>query len=198
MSFKSVSRPGEIGRENGMVYAIKKSWFARTCLLLVGVLLLTVSLGMVVEVLVNQAGGPLNPASLMPLLLIPILPAAAGIFNLWALYSAAYEIRQPHLLISFGLFRWRIPLAAITEVRPKQGFSSDWGWSVALSLDRLVIKYRKTNGRAAFPVIISPENKFGFMLELAEAVPALEACTDGALRLPPRATVAVGREKEAP
>jgi hypothetical protein len=171
-----------------MVYPFKKNGLSRVGLLVTGVALLAFGLGIPVLVLQQQPGWPPNLVD--PRLLLPPLMAGLSANLLWAFFSATCEIRPPDLLINFGLLRWRIPLAAITEARPKRGLSSDWGWSVALSLDRVVIKYRTASGRRAMPVILSPQNKFGFLLELAEAVPALQPCADGTLRLPSEAVVA--------
>ena len=49
-----------------------------------------------------------------------------------------------------------------------------FGLGLSWSLDMLHIKCRKPNGGQAFPVSISPEDKEGFLQELAGAVPGLQ------------------------
>jgi hypothetical protein len=75
-------------------------------------------------------------------------------------FPMTYGVDDSYLLVRHGLVRRRIPLAAITEVRPTHNPLS----SPALSLDRLRITY----GKGLFKsVMISPADKRGFLTELA-------------------------------
>ena len=85
-----------------------------------------------------------------PVLLFPgLFLSVVGGLILWAYFSTSYEITPPNLLVRFGPLRWTIPLEGITQVERKKGMSPDWAWGAAWSLDRVVIKYRKRNGRTA-------------------------------------------------
>lgn len=117
------------------------------------------------------------------LVLIPVLEVATVIWSLisgdtaailWSVGSAVfivvlyalvvipvrYGISDRELIIRFGLIRQRVPLAAITEVRPTRSPLS----SPALSLDRLAIRTRKGFLPAAQ---ISPANREQFLKTLA-------------------------------
>jgi hypothetical protein len=94
-----------------------------------------------------------------------------GVVILWAFFSTSCEITLSHLLVRFGPLRWRIPLEAIVDAVPKRGMSSELVWGLAWSLDRVVIKYRRKSGRMAWlGLAVSPEDKAGFLDELAQAV----------------------------
>jgi hypothetical protein len=62
-------------------------------------------------------------------------------------------------------FRWRTPYGEIEEVRPTRKIWS----SAALSMDRLYVRHR----RAHLSSFISPEDKEGFMRDLASRSPDL-------------------------
>jgi len=104
------------------------------------------------------------------LLLPGLLLTALGMLNLWAFLATSYQITQADLLIRFGPLRCHIPLIAIAEIVPSGTLAPDRGWGLAWSLDRLVIRYRKGNGKLAFMgIVISPEDKDGFLHHLAQA-----------------------------
>ena len=97
----------------------------------------------------------------------------AGLLALWAYFSTSCEITLTDLIVRLGPLRWRIPLKAIADVAPKKTISPDRAWGLTWSLDRLIIKYRKRSGRVAFlGLAVSPEDKDGFLQELAEATNA--------------------------
>ena len=83
----------------------------------------------------------------------------------WILESTRYELGASELVIRSGPFRWTIPLASIREVAPTNNPLS----SPALSLDRLLIRYP---GRS-LGIMISPEDKEGFLRELVLRSPGL-------------------------
>lgn len=122
-----------------------------------------------------------------------ILLLLFGLFFLWALLATAYEISSSHVVIRFGPLRWRIRIDEIVEAAPTSSVRLVLGGTharFALSADAVLIKYRKKNGKKWLGVIepavlISPQDKTGFLKTLAEASPNLEQSEDGGIRLPP-------------
>lgn len=102
-----------------------------------------------------------EPAFVAPLLLV------AGTFQLHVLYATHYTFEGEALVVRASLFRWRVPLAAIESIEPTRNPLS----SPACSLDRLLIRY---GGKR---IIISPEDRTGFLRALAQRVPRLEQGT---------------------
>lgn len=77
-------------------------------------------------------------------------------------YPLYYEIGDALLIIRCGiLIRLKIPLDSIEGARPTRNPLSAPAWS----LDRLQIDYRKNDGVQY--ALISPEDKTGFMREIA-------------------------------
>lgn len=103
-----------------------------------------------------------------------ILLLGIGGLLLWIWAGTSYEIGETELVSRVGPFRFRIPLKAIEEVVSTRGFHPVVGIGLAWSLDMLHVKYRRPSGRPAWPVSISPEDKTGFLHELAAAVPGLK------------------------
>jgi hypothetical protein len=166
-----------------VVYPVKKDWWIACLLFAIGLVMVGISVGAPVLLIVNP-GRPAPPEAFLIVAAVSVLQGCIGVF-LWSLlFKSSCAISPPDLVVRLGPFGFRIPLVAIVEVVPKRGISPDWGWGLSLSTDRLSVRYRKANGRIAFPIIISPERKFDFLLELAEAVPELQAGDDGSLRLP--------------
>ena len=95
--------------------------------------------------------------------------AAAG-FMLWVLYGTSYTLTKSELLIRCGPFRMRFPLADVESVTPTRNPLS----SPACSLDRLSIRGRAKRRR----VLISPEPKDRFLMELAKRCPGLRLAGD--------------------
>ena len=94
----------------------------------------------------------------------------SGLF-LVALYALLvwpvnYTLTEDKLVIRFGVVRFRIPYATISEVKPTRSILS----SPALSLDRLFIDHTGKTGFA----MISPADKESFLTELAERAPHLK------------------------
>ncbi|UCG24067.1 MAG: PH domain-containing protein [Chloroflexota bacterium] len=86
-------------------------------------------------------------------------------FCLSILRNTYYVLEGDRLLIRSGWFRWRTKLADIEEVIPSR---KAWS-SAALSLDRLYVRHRNLRSSS----YISPEDKEGFMRDLASRSPAL-------------------------
>jgi hypothetical protein len=98
----------------------------------------------------------------------------AVLFVAWIWTATDYTLTSAELLVRSGPFRWRVPLAEIREVTPTHNPLS----SPALSLDRLEIRY----GRMGF-LLISPEDKDGFLRSLVAQAPHLALRGDHAVRL---------------
>ncbi len=75
----------------------------------------------------------------------------------WVLLATHYTFERRELLVRSGPFRWRIPVAEITNIKPTSNPLS----SPALSLDRLRIEY----GRGRW-IMVSPHDKEGFLREV--------------------------------
>ena len=108
-----------------------------------------------------QAGGYL--------LFVGTLVAASVLLLTYPLY---YEITSSRLVVRSGIMRTEIPLSCIEQVRPTRNPLSAPAWS----FDRLRIDYRKNSG-ASF-MLISPEDKAGFMRDLVGSVAGLEVRGD--------------------
>src|SRR5262249_48997467 len=164
-----------------MIYRAKKDWWLAGNLAVVG--LVMIGFGIALPFLDTGDPRQPNPAHPVPAPLAGLLVGSIGMVPLWMFVSAGYEIAPPDLGVPFGPVRRRIPLWERVEAVPKRTLTHDWGWGMALSLDRLRIKYRKASGRMALPVIISPADRDRFLAELAAAAPRLHFTEDGALRL---------------
>ncbi len=146
-----------------MIYRSKKDWWL---VLLVLPIMFGIAVGGIV--LVSLAVIQVVP---LPFVVEGLAMTAIGVLILWAFFSTSCEITSSDLVVRFGPLRWQIPLGAIVDAVPKKGMSSELAWGLAWSLDRVVIKYRKKSGRRAWlGLAISPEDKEGFLGELAQAV----------------------------
>lgn len=99
---------------------------------------------------------------LLGLALSPLLLVSVGL-PVWVLRATSYTFGATDLDVRCGPFAWRIPLREIRAVTPTRNPLS----SPALSLDRLRIDYGRMSS-----MMISPEDKEGFMTELRKRVPA--------------------------
>jgi Bacterial PH domain len=77
-------------------------------------------------------------------------------------FPLRYGLDDTHLLVRFGVCRRRIPLAAISEVRPTHNPLRS---APALSLDRLHVQYGQGFFKA---MMISPTDRNGFLDDLAQ------------------------------
>lgn len=75
-----------------------------------------------------------------------------------------YELHPSELVVRFGLVRRRVPYARITEVKPSRSILA----SPALSLDRIEIRHGPH-----LPVLISPDDRERFLLDLDRLTPQL-------------------------
>lgn len=92
-------------------------------------------------------------------------------------YPLNYEITETHLVARSGVMRWKVPLSSIEEVRPSRNPASAPAWS----LDRLKVTYLKD--AAARSLYVSPEDKGGFLRDLADRTPGLQVQGDRAARV---------------
>ena len=100
-----------------------------------------------------------TPAPLLRRVALLVLLLAVAGFMLWVLYRTRYTFIDEMLLIRCGPFRYRVPLGEIDAVRPSRNPLS----SPACSLDRLLITWKGGRKR----ILISPDDKAGFLRELA-------------------------------
>jgi hypothetical protein len=100
----------------------------------------------------------------------------AGLAVLLTTYPLDYEITGTELVTRCGFVRWRVPLAAIQEVRPTRSAASAPAWS----LDRLRVEYLR-GGRTRV-LLVSPEDRRAFLRDLADAAPGLELRGERAVR----------------
>jgi len=91
-----------------------------------------------------------------------------GAIVLWLTCPLYYKITSSELVVRSGFMHWRIPLSSIEEVHPTRNPLSSPAWS----LDRLQVDYRKDTKTGS--ILISPEDKQGFMRELAASAVGLE------------------------
>lgn len=147
-----------------MTYPSKKDWWISLILFAISLMDFGIGGVMLYEAAVQAA----------PPLLAGFLPFLVAALLLWIYASTGCNISPPDLVLRSGPFWFTIPLDAIAEVKQKSTFSLELAWNFALSQDRLFIKYRQPDGRMAlFGVAVSPEDKEGFLQELASEVPGL-------------------------
>jgi hypothetical protein len=107
-----------------------------------------------------------------------VIMFVVGLLIQWVFETTSYEITLTELIVRSGPLRWRIPLRSIYRVVDKKGLTPDRAWNPILSLDRLIIMYRRRTGRKAFfGIAISPKDKQGFLRELAERLDAHDPLT---------------------
>jgi hypothetical protein len=150
-----------------MVHYSKKDWW------LVGATLAAVgiplTLGLIFLVMVRASG---QTGSLLIL-----IGTVTGVVLLGLTYPLYYQITSSELIVRCGiLMRKHIPLASIDQVVPVRNPLSAPAWS----LDRLRVDYRQ-NGASTF-IIISPQDKFAFMQELASTDADLKMKDDRLIR----------------
>jgi hypothetical protein len=156
-----------VGEYASVIYPAKCDWWI-SCLV---VLLSLVQVGIGTLIAYDVATRAVTP---VPGLGVAALLVGIGGLLLWLWVGTSYEIGEKDLVNRLGPFHFRVPLNAIDEVILTRGFRLVFGLGLAWSLDMVHVKYRSTNRRRAWPVSISPQDKTGFLHELAEAVPGLK------------------------
>lgn len=121
--------------------------------------LFAISMGVVLIPII--AGAPI--AAIITLMAI-ILPTIA--FVLYTLFDTSYRINNEQLVIKCGFFyKSALDISEIKSIT----LTRNIGASPAASLDRLELKYGKWNS-----VVISPEDKAGFVNELLKINPNIK------------------------
>jgi hypothetical protein len=109
-------------------------------------------------VTVGVVGSPFLGLAISPLLLLSV------VLPVWLLLATNYTFNAADLDVRCGPFSWRVPLREIRAVTATRNPLS----SPVLSLDRLRIDFGHMRS-----IMISPEDKEGFMRELRKRVPAV-------------------------
>ncbi len=149
-----------------MIYPAKCDWWL-ACLF-VPVSLVPFCIGAMIAYQTATGAMPLLPG-----LVGTCVPFTVGGLLSWMYWGTSYEIGETELVNRLGPFRFRVPLTGIEEVVSTSGFCLVFGLGLSWSLDMLHVKYRKPSGRRGMTVSISPEDKTGFLQELAGVVPGL-------------------------
>jgi hypothetical protein len=111
----------------------------------------------------------------VPHLWVPgVILANVGALLLWILLGTRYEIGEHDLILRLGPLRWKLGLDTIVEIYSTNRLRNDFGWGLALSLDRVRIKCRNR----WLPFWISPESKTDFIAELRRANPHVQVVQD--------------------
>jgi hypothetical protein len=156
-----------------MIHRAKVAWWVNA--LFGGVALVLLTWGTLVLV------GVLATNSLAETLFIGLLQTGCAVLFALALlgcHKMRYEVTSADLIIRSGPFRTRVPLDAIVKVIPTNNPLS----APAPSLDRLEISYRRKDGATVF-TLIAPQDKEGFVRDLASVAPHLRRAGDDPLRL---------------
>ena len=104
-----------------------------------------------------------HPWTATLILYLPVLATVvAALLVNWVVFSTYYAMADDRLVVHSGPFCWRIPYRDITTVLESTSLRS----GPALSLDRLAVTFGR--GRV---MMISPQDKVGFMTELRLRAP---------------------------
>jgi len=103
---------------------------------------------------------PAELSASMPILIASLLFSGGMVFLVaWPVH---YTVTEEDLLIRFGIFKRRVPLATIIGISQSRDPTSSPAWS----LDRLRVEYlTPTNKTRA--VLVSPADKAGFLAALS-------------------------------
>ena len=107
-------------------------------------------------------------------MLVGCLTGAAVL--LWVLYGTGYTFTGDVLGVRSGPFRMTLPLAEIDSIVPVHNTLS----GPACSMDRLHIRYHHSDRT----LLVSPEDKPGFLHALIERCPHLTLAGDRVIRVP--------------
>jgi hypothetical protein len=165
-----------LSQSNPIVHYAKVDWWLAALIGGMGLFMAAISATILVIGLTKggmTSVGEVGPAG---------FPLCSGVLlglMLWGCYNVRYEITPSDLKLHFGpFFLAALPLDAIVAVYPTKNPLS----APAPSLDRLRVDYQKKNGRAWF-TLISPQDKEGFVRDLARAAPRLRVVGGDPLRL---------------
>lgn len=100
-------------------------------------------------------------------LLLPVVAVTfVAVVVVWIVLSTYYEFTRDLLVAHSGPFSWRIPLKDITGVRESRSVRS----GPALSMDRFEVAWGEGH-----ILLISPEDKTGFLAMLRRRAPQLSS-----------------------
>ena len=100
-------------------------------------------------------------------MMILLLILVASVFFIYWIYTGTYYVlNEDSLFVRSGPFKWDIDFAKIKSISPSNNPLS----GPALSLDRLSIELHESR----VPILISPEDKAGFLEALYAFCPQLE------------------------
>jgi hypothetical protein len=117
--------------------------------------------------------GSVAALTIRVVMLVGCLTGAAVL--LWVLYGTAYTFTGDVLSVRSGPFRMTLPLADIDSVVPVHNTLS----GPACSMDRLHIRYDHSDRT----LLVSPEDKPGFLHALIERCPHLALTGDHVIRV---------------
>ena len=147
--------PPMINHSENIYFRSKRDWW------IVGLIWLGVIVSVVGGIVPLLVGG----ASWAELVLMVSLVVGMDVLMLWVLYGTGYTITSDRLFIRCGPFTFPVTLNTIDSIIPTW---SPWS-SPACSLDRLKIVY----GMSHQSMMISPEDKSGFLIAIAQQCPSL-------------------------
>ena len=98
-------------------------------------------------------GFPVGPVMLW----VGFLVVGGVCLPIWILRATIHELRDNHLFVRCGPFRWTVPFADIASVRRTRSIMSD----PALSYERVKIRYGRRRS-----ILISPERRAEFPIDL--------------------------------
>ncbi len=127
---------------------------------IVGILWLVIVASLVSAVAIAFSG-----MSLWSIVLQELLVGAVIVFCLSLLRNTYYTLTADSLIVRTGPIRETIPIAVIESVTPSRAIWS----SAALSMDRLHVQFQGSR----FGTYIAPEDKAGFLQDLASRSPEL-------------------------
>jgi hypothetical protein len=116
--------------------------------------------------------GLAEPGPVPWVVMLVCLPTAALLVSILRTTDYAIDAGAGMLRVRCGPFRWGYRLDRIAEVRPSRSPAS----GPALSLDRLAVRGKFST------LLISPEDREGFLERLAAAAPGLERRGDRLVR----------------
>ena len=107
--------------------------------------------------------------SLVGLALVGLILLLIGaVLPMWIVMATRYEIIGDELRVRSGPLRWRIALNDIISVAACHNAAL----APAMSKQRLAVRYRSSSARE-FTLLISPEDRYQFILDLGVADPEL-------------------------
>lgn len=150
-----------------MIHYSKKDWWLVGAAVAASVIPLTLAAFFLIA-------GDANRGAAFPLF---VIGAVTGAVVMLLTYPLHYQITSSELIVRCGMLMHRhILLASIDEIEPDRNPAGSPAWS----LDRLRVDYREKGEPTC--ILISPEDKFAFMQELARTDVELKMKDDRLIR----------------